>query len=72
MSISEFVEKSLKTILSGGTLAFSDRLHDDFMLIREEGLVSKEESLAYLEGNRQHIIALLDVKVLFEDEISLV
>ena len=72
MSKFEFVEESLKTILSGGTPDLSDRLHDDFMLIREEALVSKLEFFAYLEGNREHINAHLDVKCLFEDVISLV
>ena len=46
MSKFEFVEENLETILSGGTPDLNYRLHDGFMLILEEALVSKGEFLA--------------------------
>ena len=53
-----------------------EHLHEDFMLIREEGLVMREEFLSYVkdhfEENGNYQIRILDLKLKFEDEESLV
>ena len=72
MSKFNFVEDTMKKFNSGQPIDFKHRLHDDFMLIREEALVSKEDFLVYIEANRKDILRVLDVKCLYEDEISLV
>ena len=51
-------------------------LHDDFFLIREEGLETREEFIDYVfahdeVGNDLHI-EMLEIKCLYEDENSLV
>ena len=72
MSKFNFVEDTMKKFNTGQLIDFTTRLHDDFMLIREEALVSKEDFLVYIEANRKDILKVLDVKCLYEDEISLV
>ena len=72
MSKFKFVEDTMKKFISGQPIDFKHRLHDDFMLIREEALVPKEDFLVYIEANRKDILTVLDVKCLYEDEISLV
>ena len=43
-----------------------ERLHDDFLMIREEGLVTKDEFVSYLSGDLEgdNAIILLDYKYL--------
>ena len=43
-----------------------ERLHDDFLMIREEGLVTKDEFVSYLSGDLEgdNAIILLDYKCL--------
>ena len=72
MSKFNFVEDTMKKFNAGQPIDFNNRLHDDFMLIREEALVSKKDFLVYIEANRKDILTVLDVKCLYEDEISLV
>ena len=50
------------------------RLHDDFLMIREEGLVTKDEFVSYLSGDLEgdNAIILLDYKCLLENEDSLI
>ena len=43
MSKFNFVEDTMKKFNAGQPIDFSDRLHDDFMLIREEALVSRNQ-----------------------------
>ena len=51
-----------------------ERLHDDFLMIREEGLVTKDEFVSYLSGDLEgdNAIILLDYKCLLENEGSLI
>ena len=51
-----------------------ERLHDDFLMIREEGLVTKDEFVNYLSGDLEgdNAIILLDYKCLLENEDSLI
>tara|TARA_A100001011_G_scaffold316912_1_gene336103 strand:+ start:195 stop:548 length:354 start_codon:yes stop_codon:yes gene_type:complete len=51
-----------------------ERLHDDFLMIREEGLVTKDEFVSYLSGDLEgdNAIILLDYKCLLENEDSLI
>ena len=72
MSKFNFVEDTMKKFNAGQPIDFKNRLHDDFMLIREEALVSKEDFIVYIEANQKDILTVLDVKCLYEDEISLV
>ncbi len=72
MSKFNFVEDTMKKFNTGQPIDFITILHDDFMLVREEALVSKEDFLVYIEANRKDILKVLDVKCLYEDEISLV
>ena len=72
MSKFNFVEDTMKKFNAGQPIDLNKRLHDDFMLTREEALVSNEDFLVYIEANRKDILRVLDVKCLYEDEISLV
>ena len=51
-----------------------EHLHEDFMLIREEGLVMRKEFLSYVkdhfEENGNYQIRILDLKLKFEDEVK--
>ena len=51
-----------------------ERLHDDFLMIREEGLVTKDEFVSYLSGDLEgdNAIILLDYKCLLENEDFLI
>ena len=51
-----------------------ERLHDDFLMIREEGLVTKDEFVSYLSEDLEgdNAIILLDYKCLLENEDSLI
>ena len=51
MSKFNFVEDTMKKFNTGQPIDFNNRLHDDFMLIREEALVSKEDFLVYIEAS---------------------
>ena len=51
-------------------------IHEDFFLLREEGLVTRDEFIEYVTshdevGNDNHI-EMLELKCLFEDENSLI
>ena len=72
MSKFNFVEDTMKKFNARQPIDFNTRFHDDLVLIREEALVSKEDFLVYIEANRKDILKVLDVKCLYEDEISLV
>ena len=53
-----------------------NHLHEDFMLIREEGLVLRDEYLEYVkshfEEDSNELITVLDLKVKYEDDESLI
>ena len=51
-----------------------ERLHDDFLMIREEGLVTKDEFVSYLSGDLEgeNAIIILYYKCLSENEDSLI
>ena len=51
-----------------------ENLHSDFLRIREEGLVTRDEFLSYVrdEMEGEKAIIVLDLKCLFENEDSLV
>ena len=53
-----------------------NHLHEDFMLIREEGLVMRDEYLEYVkshfEEDSNELITVLDLKVKYEDDESLI
>lgn len=72
MSKFDFVEDTMKKFNARQPIDFNTRFHDDLVLIREEALVSKKDFLVYIEANRKDILKVLDVKCLYEDEISLV
>ena len=51
-------------------------IHDDFFLLREEGLETYDEFVDYILGHQEagheHEIKMLEVKCIFEDDNSLV
>ena len=51
---------------------FKKNVHPDFMLIRESGLVSREDVLAYIEEMFNGDTVWIDFKCCYEDEDTLV
>jgi len=65
-------EKIVNTIKNKDIQFMKDIIHPDFMLIRESGLVSREEQVAYLDKLFDGDTLWLDFKCCYEDEDTLV
>ena len=65
-------EKIVKSIKNKDIQLIKDNIHPDFMLIRESGLVSREEQVKYLEQMFDGDTAWLDFKCCYEDKDTLV
>ena len=66
----------LKLVESSDPDFIKEVIHEDFFLVREEGLETRDEFVDYVLGHQEeghhHEIEMIQVKCLFEDENSLV
>ena len=65
-------DRTVKAIKNKDYEFFKKNVHHDFMLIRESGLVSRENVLAYIEEMFNGDTVWLDFKFCYEDEDTLV
>ena len=65
-------ERIVKSITEKDTEIIKDLMHPDFMLIRESGLISRDEQLEYLKKMFDGDTEWLDFRCCYEDEDTLV
>ncbi len=65
-------ERIVKSITDKDTEIIKNLMHPDFMLIRESGLIARDEQLEYLKKMFDGATEWLDFRCCYEDEDTLV